>query len=123
MLIFFSVPLYCSFHNFYVLLVQSSMDYFCFLQVWKMSSFIYMYHHGVGSSVVFADPGVKTMTRFTKSCLTASTAGYAVYRPVRVVYGLLSAMYYVMYLFTGCAGEFHCTVKVSAKCLGNVTWG
>lgn len=85
-------------------------------------------HHGVGSPVVvdissmFADPGVETMSRFTKVYLSASAAEYAIYIAVGVVCGLLSASYYFMYLFNGYADDFHFTAKVPADRLGNVSY-
>lgn len=106
--LYFSVAVNTSFCNPSVLFVQFSMDYFCFLPVRWMSSFIHMHHHGVGSPVVadvssmFADCGVGTPSRFTNIYFIASAAGYATYSAIDVVFEWLSVSYYVLYLFIGC---------------------
>lgn len=47
---------------------------------------------------------------------------YMVYSSVMVVSRRLSFVYCIMYLFTGCAGNFYWVTKVSDNCLGNITW-
>lgn len=87
-----------------------------------------MNYHGIRSPVVtdvgsmFDDPGVEASSCFTKIGLIATAAGYAIYCTVGVAFQLLLVSYHIVYIFPGCAGDFHCFSKVFADRLGNVTW-
>lgn len=48
---------------------------------------------------------------------TAFNAGYAIYSTVGVICGLLSISY-VIYLFTGCDGDFYCPAKAPVNYFG-----
>lgn len=95
-----------------------------------MASFMEMHQHGVGNPVVmdvnsvFADSGVETTHRFTKTCFwyrIPSAGRYAICGAAGIICGRLSVSYYGMWLFIG-FGDFYFTARVPDDLLGNVTW-